>query len=252
MPKKVILLTGSSGDIGNSIAELYSKDDYKVICIDKVFKRSKHIKNSCYIECDLNKFVNVKDYKDKVIKEINSVIPNDIEKLILINNAAIQNLGPVDDLQLDDWNLSLSINAAAPFFLVQAFLKSLIENNGHVINISSIHAKLSKANFTFYAASKSALESITRSLATELSSRGVIFNAISPAAINTSMLQSSFSNSNKAIEDLKKFHTTKTIGSPTQLAQLVKAITDLDCKFLSGSVIDFSGGIINVLHDPDA
>ena len=86
MPKKVILLTGSSGDIGNSIAELYSKDDYKVICIDKVFKRSKHIKNSYYIECDLNKFVNIKDYKDKIIKEINSVIPNDIEKLILINN----------------------------------------------------------------------------------------------------------------------------------------------------------------------
>ena len=121
MSKKVILLTGSSGDIGKSIAELYSKNDYKVICIDKVFKKSKNIKNSCYVECDLNKFVNNKDYKDKVIKEINLVIPNDIEKFILINNAAIQNLGPVDDLQLDDWNLSLSINAAAPFFSTSFF-----------------------------------------------------------------------------------------------------------------------------------
>ena len=82
----------------------------------------------------------------------------------------------------------MAVNLVAPFFLTQGLIDILIASNGHVINMSSIHAKLTKTNFTCYATSKAALEALTRSLALELSAKGVSVNAIAPAAIATQML----------------------------------------------------------------
>ena len=67
-----------------------------------------------------------------------------------------------------NWMIGTSLYQLMQPFFSTSFLKLLTENNRHVINISSIHAKLSKANLLLSLTSKSALESITRSLATEL------------------------------------------------------------------------------------
>lgn len=174
-----------------------------------------------------------------------------MKKFIIINNAAEQILKPVAEIEWTDWEHSFSVNTIAPFFLVQGFIQELSTYQGHVINISSIHAKLTKTNFTCYASSKAALEGITRSLALELSSLGISINAIAPAAISTEMLKAGFDDMPEKLHELESYHPSKSIGTPLQTASLVKAITDQEGGFLSGSVIDFSGAIASRLYDPN-
>ena len=149
-----------------------------------------------------------------------------------------------------DWDKTLTVNAVAPFFLLQGFLEQLIKTHGHVINISSIHSRLTKANFSCYATSKAAVEALTRSLALELSAKGVSVNAIAPAAIATQMLKDGFAESPEKLKELESYHPAGMIGSPEELAAFVKSVTEQKGGFLTGSVLEFNGGIAGRLHDP--
>ena len=97
----------------------------------------------------------------------------------------------------------MEVNLLAPFVLTKLLLPQLEQAKGSVINVSSIHAHLTKANFVAYATSKAALSGLTRSMAIDLADR-VRVNAIEPAAIETQMLLSGFDNDKDQLEKLKK------------------------------------------------
>ena len=117
---------------------------------------------------------------------------------------------------------------------------------GKIIDISSIHASQTKKNFSIYAASKAALESITRSIAPEFAADGVITTCVAPAALETPMLIAGFAGLGR----LKAYHPSNSIGTPNSLADLVFQLTQFNDPFFNGVVIPFSGAIHNALHDP--
>lgn len=247
---KFAIVTGSSGGIGKAIVSRFIDDGYTVLGIDQ---NKSDISSSLhfFIKCDLNSYVKNIDYMNQINADIKEVIPKNLSKLVLINNAAVQILKPMSEIKYKNFKDSYVINSMAPFFISQGLFENLKEADGHIINISSIHSKLTKSNFTAYAASKAALESITRSMAIELSRFGISVNAISPAAINTNMLKEGFIDNPKAIINLKKSHPSNTIGEPKALAKLIKNIVEDNSIFLTGSIIDFSGGISAILNDPE-
>jgi NAD(P)-dependent dehydrogenase (short-subunit alcohol dehydrogenase family) len=247
---KVVLITGSSGGIGSALVRTYLDDGYFVIGLDR--HPSTLPKTEFYSELTVNLLIFSKDrpYRDKIIKQIKENFPKIIKKLVVINNAAEQIIKSVPEIEWQDWETSIAVNAVAPFFLVQGFVGELKQANGHVINISSIHAKLTKPKFTCYAASKSAIEAITRSLALELSPLGISVNAIAPAAIATEMLKDGFKDMLARLRELESFHPSQSIGTPEEIASFIKAITDHDGKFLTGSVLELNGGIAGKLSDP--
>lgn len=106
-------------------------------------------------------------------KEIKSELRESLEVRldVLINNAAIKILGGADNLTRQDCQTTMDINLLAPFLLTQAFLKELEELKGSIINIGSIHARLTKKNFVAYARSKATLVGMTRALAVDLGPR---------------------------------------------------------------------------------
>jgi len=247
---KYIVITGSSGGIGCALVDIFLSDNYFVIGIDR--QSSGRDSNSFLeIEADLYKFSKNKTFRKEILNKIKNLLPENLEDFILINNAAVQILNPIPDLDWKDWDKTLTVNTVAPFFLVQGFSKQLIKTHGHVINISSIHSKQTKANFSCYAASKAALESLTRSLALELSEKGISINAIAPAAIATKMLKDGFVEEPQKFQELKSYHPAGKIGSPEQLATFVKSVTEQRGGFLTGAVLEFSGGIASKLHDPE-
>ena len=247
---KFIIVTGSSGGIGQALVDTFLDDNCHVIGIDKKSSRRVH-ENYKEIEADLINFAKEENYRNKILDQIKKYQPKKIDNFYLINNAAIQILEEIDKISFNDWSDSFAVNSIAPFFLVQGLVNQLKMSKGSVVNISSIHSKLTKSNFGCYAASKSALESITRSLAIDLSSYGITVNAISPAAIETEMLLKGFENNPDKYENLKKHHPTKSIGSPHELAKFIKLICDNKSSFLTGAVLEFNGGIGGVLSDPD-
>jgi NAD(P)-dependent dehydrogenase (short-subunit alcohol dehydrogenase family) len=168
-----------------------------------------------------------------------------------MNNAAEQILKAVSEIEWSDWEGSIAVNVVAPFYLATGLVSHLENANGHVVNIFSIHAKLTKTGFACYATLKSALESVTRSLALELSPLGISVNAIAPAAIMTEMLKAGFQGAPEKLSKLEAYHPFNSIGTPKQLSGFIKSITDQEGGFLTGSVLGFNGGIGGRLYDPD-
>lgn len=128
-------------------------------------------------------------------------------------------------------------------------LPQLEQARGSVINISSIHARLTKAHFVAYATSKAALSGMTRAMAVDLGGR-VRVNAIEPAAIATDMLKAGFAGQPEQFALLEACHPQGRIGTPAEVAALALAIADGELRFLHGACVAMDGGISGRLHDP--
>jgi NAD(P)-dependent dehydrogenase (short-subunit alcohol dehydrogenase family) len=248
---KVAVITGSSGGIGSALVRKYLDDGYFVTGLDRNSSENPVIGGYTEIEVSLLMFSKDPLCRERVLQKIKGSFPKTISKLVVINNAAEQILKSVPEIEWQDWENSFAVNTVAPFFLVQGLLQQLKVSRGHVINISSIHAKLTKPNFACYAASKSALEALTRSLALELSPKGISVNAVAPAAISTRMLHAGFEGAPAKLRELENFHPSKSIGTPEEVSVFIKNITDQEGGFLTGSVLEFNGGIAGRLYDPD-
>lgn len=246
---KFAVITGSSGGIGSALVYAFLSDNYSVVGIDTTDSGRNSV-GFVEINADLFEFTKNENYREQILNQIKNHLPERLDDFVLINNAAVQILNPVSKLNWSDWNKTLTVNTMAPFFLVQGFMEQLKNTHGHVINISSIHSRLTKANFSCYASSKAALEALTRSLALELSAKGVSVNAIAPAAIATQMLKDGFAESPEKLKELESYHPSGMIGSPEQLAIFVKSVAEQRGGFLTGSVLEFNGGIAGKLHDP--
>ena len=245
---KVAIITGSNGGIGRSLCKKFIDDDYKVIAIDKRFDKRFNISHSM-IEVDLQKFIEDGSTKKTLINKIKNLLPKKINKLVLINNAAVQILNPLQKIKLVDLDKTFKINTFSSLFLIKELLGILAKYSANIVNISSIHAKQSKKDFIAYAASKAALESITKNISIELAQFGISINCVSPAAIDTNMLKEGLSP--KKLKELKSFHPTNSIGNPEELATFVKNISEQDGNFLNGAVLNFDGAISNLLNDPN-
>jgi NAD(P)-dependent dehydrogenase (short-subunit alcohol dehydrogenase family) len=243
----VVIITGASGGIGQALVETFSNAGYAVIATDITAPPSGSA-HTHFVEADLQQTVADQAYADAVFAEIHRCIEGRPLKA-LINNAAVQVLGKVEDLSREDWRRTLDINLLAPFLWTQGFLKALEAAKGCVINISSIHARLTKRGFAAYATSKAALSGLTRSLAIELGNR-VRVNGIEPAAIRTAMLEAGFDGDAQGLSRLEQFHPSKCLGTVAGVGQLALWLVKTDTPFLNGTIVPFNGGIGSCLHDP--
>lgn len=242
------VITGASGGIGKALCQEFQNAGYKVIGLDKP---QANFPTSCHeiISCDLEIFSCDPDYRNEVIKKIKLYFAENPLQ-VLVNNAAIQVIKSTDEIAYEDWDRTLSVNLIAPFLLVKAFLKYLTHANGSVINIASIHAKVTKPGFVCYSTSKSALVGLTRSLAVDLGNK-IRVNAISPAAVSTPMLLAGFEEKGDLLEDLSRMHPIGRIASPFEIAQAAVFLASDRASFITGTVLEVDGGINARLHDPN-
>ena len=243
-----VIVTGAAGGIGQAIVREFMDGGYSVIAVD--FKSKPiNINPHFYLEVDLGKTVQDEVYALTIFEEIKKIIGGDSLKG-LINNAAIQILGGIDDLSRSKWQETLNVNLMAPFIWTQALISNLESSHGSVVNISSIHATLTKKNFVAYATSKAALSGMTRALAVDVGPR-IRINAIEPAAIETDMLKDGFRNSPSSFSELNEIHPFGRIGMPCEVASLCRMlIVDKNLAFMHGSVVAIDGGIGSTLNDP--
>lgn len=242
-----VLITGANGGIGTALCSSFASTGYKVIATDQQDQPIQELIHDVYLPQDLAKFAMNENYASQFLEKIDNII-NDNALACLVNNAAVQILGGVETLTRADWNTSLQINTLAPFLLSQGLLHHLEKVKGSIINISSIHAKLTKKNFVAYAVSKAALSGITRAMAVDIGHK-VRVNAIEPAAVNTPMLRAGFQFNEDKINILKNLHPTTDIAQPAEIAALAVHIASTELSFLNGACIDMSGGICSVLKD---
>lgn len=244
---KFVVVTGAAGGIGKAIVAEFANNGFTVIatdCVPEPLDTQAHH----YIQADLAKLVEDEAYAQTIFTQIKKLLgPHSLNALI--NNAAVQILGGADSLSRKDWQQTLNVNLIAPFILTQALLPKLEQEQGSVVNISSIHAKLTKKNFVAYATSKAALSAMTRAMAVDLGAR-IRVNAVEPAAIETEMLHAGFVEGLNTYESLEFCHPQNCIGKSIEVAKLVVFLTNTSTKFIHGEIFSISGGISSLLHDP--
>ena len=137
--RKAVILTGAAG-IGTAIYDVL-KENYEVLGFDL-------ITNEKIEFLDLNEFAKSEKAQDHFYENItNKCLGDNLTIYGIINNAAIQKLGSLEQLNLNDWEQTISVNLTAPMFLSK-ILKKLSLSFGVIINISSVHALSSKYNFS--------------------------------------------------------------------------------------------------------
>lgn len=238
---KTVLITGSGGGIGSATVKLFKSKGWRIIGIDIVENDNL---SDIYIKYDLADFGNFAIITELLashgITEINA----------LVNNAAVQIVKPITQITPEDWLRTVNVNLSAPLFLIKELLPLLKRAKGSVINISSIHANLSKTNFSLYATSKGGLTTMTKVLALELAPE-VRVNAVLPAATATEMLIDGFKNKPEKLIELKEYHPLKRIARTEEIAEVVYFLAGDSSSFITGSAIEVNGGIGAKLHDPE-
>ncbi len=246
MSQRTAFITGANGAIGQALCSAFHDAAWRVVASDKA--KSAAFDVDAYIPVDLKQLCCNDAYQDEVFAGLREEL-HDSGLHLLINNAAVQIVAPVEQLSANDWHTTLDVNLVAPFLLTKTLLPELKKGNGSVINIASIHAQLSKPHFTVYAASKAALVGMTRSLAVELGSY-IRVNAISPAAIATPMLKAGFKDNPQGLALLSSYHPSGCIGATKDIVEAALYLAEAEGAFLNGTVISLDGGIASRLHDP--
>lgn len=241
------LVTGAAGGIGQALVQVFSDNGYEVMALDQLPQPEGWVAGH-YLQADLDRLVTDEVYAAEILARIHNWLAGRGLQ-VLVNNAAVQVLGSVQTLSVPDWQRTLNINLLAPFVLTQGLLGQLQAVQGSVINISSIHARLTKAGFVAYATSKAALSGMTRAMAVDLGGR-LRVNAIEPAAIATDMLKAGFEGQPEAYAQLERCHPQGRIGTPDEVAALALSIAQGDLRFLHGACVGLDGGIGGRLHDP--
>lgn len=203
-----------------------------------------------YLTCELIDFVKNESSRLKFTNSVELIIKKNQAPLkVLINNAALQIVKPFQELTTNDLLDSHIVNSIAPFSMIKSFESQLKKNNGSVVNIGSIHSKLTKPNFCAYSTSKSSMSGLTRALSIELS-KNITINTINPGAVDTKMLLRGFDGNLDKLDELKKIHPADKIGKPDEIAKLVVFLSTNNDGFITGSEISIDGGIGSRLHDP--
>jgi NAD(P)-dependent dehydrogenase (short-subunit alcohol dehydrogenase family) len=245
--RKCVVVTGVCGGIGRAVAARFQSQGYEIFGTDKT-TRPVDLAVDRYVQLDLEDFVAGTTTPQSLMLVLDQWLGGS-GLSVLVNNAAVQLCGPLENFDLSMWNRSLAVNLLAPFFLVKTLLPQLERARGCVINVSSIHARLTKPGFVVYATTKAALSGLTRAMAVELGPR-VRVNAVEPAAVNTEMLKASFEGREDEYRELAACHPQGRLASPEEVASLMFSIAAGEFQFLHGACVDFSGGISARLHDP--
>jgi 3-hydroxybutyrate dehydrogenase len=176
---KSVLITGAGSGIGRACAIAFVESGARVIAVDLDLKLLKDLKSSYsleIIEADLTK--------------PEKFFPDNLEIDILINNAGIQHVSPLEEFSMEKADAMLSLMLRTPFYLIQKSLPSMYSKNwGRIIGISSIHGHIASPFKSAYVMAKHGMEGLHKTVALEAGAHGVTANTIAPAYVRTNLLE---------------------------------------------------------------
>jgi NAD(P)-dependent dehydrogenase (short-subunit alcohol dehydrogenase family) len=162
---------------------------------------------------------------------------------ILVLNAGIVQLGPLEKWDEAGFDRTIDINFKGPFFLIQALLPLFASPASIVVN-ASINAHVGMPNSSVYAASKAAMLSLVKTLSGELISRGIRLNAVSPGPIDTPIYDRlGMAKNSKAALDFTQQIPARRFGNPAEIANAIVFLASDEAAFTVGSELVIDGGM---------
>jgi 3-oxoacyl-[acyl-carrier protein] reductase len=167
----------------------------------------------------------------------NAGLPADV----LINNAGINILKTLPELDSATWDAMLQVNVAAPLRLIQAFAPGMrLRKWGRILNISSIFGIVTRERRAAYSMTKAALNAMTRSAAVELGPDGILVNALCPGYVDTALTHQN--NTPADIQAIEASIPLQRMADPEELARVALFLCSEENSYLTGQAIVVDGG----------
>ncbi|WP_313894029.1 SDR family oxidoreductase [Psychrobacillus sp.] len=246
---KVFIVTGATQGIGRAIAIRLGKEKCKVVVdyhdesneslANEVVSAIKEIGGQA-VACrgDVSEVDTVKKLVDVAVSHFGTLHG-------IVNNAGIQSEYSSESLPVDEWDRIMNINLRGAFLGCQETIKYLLKHNikGSIVNISSVHQRISKPNFVHYAASKGGIKMMTETLAREYASKGIRINSVAPDAIATPMNAEFFEDPVITKEIIDKI-PCGVVGNSEEIAAPVAWLLSQEASYVAGATLFVDGGMV--------
>lgn len=238
---KNVLVTGASRGIGKTIALELAGSGAAIIGVDVLEEQLNETRKEFIDQgyqytpyvCDVGDYDKVEELFNQVKKDFETVD-------ILVNNAGITRDNLIMRMKKEDWDSVIHVNLTGVFNLCKIFSRMLMKNSGVIVNISSVIGVMGNAGQVNYSASKAGVIGITKSLAKELSKKGVRVNAVAPGYIQTAM-------TDKLSEEVKQEMLAHIplgkLGTPEDVSRVVRFLAGPESSYMTGQVLIVDGGM---------
>lgn len=165
---------------------------------------------------------------------------------ILVNNAGLGSAATrLEEVTVEEYENCMTVNVRSVIFMTQAFV-SCVRLGGRIVNLSSISARGGYATQSVYAASKAAVEALTRVWATELGQRyGVTVNAVNPGPVDTDMYRSAGETHLARMEEQNtKTPAAPRVGTEKDVADIIVFLCEERSRWLTGDTVCANGGML--------
>lgn len=242
--RKVALITGATRGIGKEIALELAQNGFDIAVNYRSMQEGME---------ELKKEIEAKSVRCEFVgadvanfEQCESMVKETIEKFgkidILVNNAGITKDGLIMRMKKEDFEAVIDINLVGTFNVTRNVIPYMIkQKSGRIINVSSVVGVAGNAGQTNYSASKAGVIGFTKSLAKEVASRNILVNAIAPGFIDTDMTKVL---SDTVKEGINTQIPLRRMGTPKEVAKVVKFLASEDSSYITGQVINIDGGMV--------
>ncbi|MBI3851245.1 MAG: 3-oxoacyl-[acyl-carrier-protein] reductase [Verrucomicrobia bacterium] len=239
----IAVVTGAGRGIGRAIALKFAAEGADVVCVsrtaensDKVAAEIRTVGRKAWAHAvDVADAAAVSAAAEKILAECGRVD-------ILVNNAGVTRDGLLMRMSEEHWDTVLDTNLKGAFLFTKAFTRSFLKQRaGRIINIASVVGLTGNAGQANYAASKAGLIGFTKSVASELASRGITCNALAPGFIETDMTAAL--NEAMRAELLKKI-PLNSFGQAEDIANAALFLASPAARYVTGQVLTVDGGMV--------
>ena len=251
---KTALITGASKGLGKAMALALAEAGANLALVsrdlDKLLETAAAVRahgvEAEAIRADVTAEAQVAALEKKVAARFGRI-------QILINNAGIASSAPVGKISLEEWNRIFAVNVTATFLCTQAALPAMIERgSGRIVNVSSVIGEMGNIGQANYAASKSGLFGLTKTLAREANfqlaragkltedSIGITVNTVTPGFVATEMLEHI---PDKVLDKIKAQIPVGRLAQPEEIARVVHFLAADAASYITGQVWGVNGGL---------
>ena len=244
---RVAIITAAAGaGIGHATARRMTEEGAKVVVTDAHARRVEEVASAMSKDLDQEVLALQVDVRnvDDVTRMVNATLERHGQIDILMNNAGINKLSPVWEMDDETWRLVIDVNLTGTFNCMRAVLPHMIERkSGAIVSMASSAGWIGGADGeAHYSAAKAGIMGLTRAVAAEVGPHGIRVNAIAPGLIYNEFLERIYPK--EFFERYAKRVPLGRVGQPADVADLAVFLASDMSRYITGEVVSISGGSV--------
>lgn len=238
---RVAIVTGGSGGIGAAITDEFRAQGARVAIFDLDVSGVAEERDLAVIRCDVT--------DERQVEQAVASTAQRLERIdILVNNAGVNTYFDATTMTEKDWDEVFSVDLKGAWLCSKHVLPHLIAaGGGAIVNIASIHARLTVKGMFPYAAAKSGLVGLTRSMALDYADQNIRVNAVCPGWTRTRLVEEWFERQpdpRSAEQRILDAHPLGRIATPAEIANVVAFVASAEASFMTGTDVYVDGGLL--------